>query len=176
MSPCVLVGLASCGLECFKTEVTDCQRDWYEKHGSDPKDFCHLQVSMAKCAKDSSFKCGTGFKSEAHKVWAVTDDLCTEGTTLNNAVKSDKNCGFETFLESYGCADDMMKEMKQHQEHMDYIIANRILCKYVESMQECIYRKNQKTCGSPFQFAFLAVSRPTVALQNKICAELPAKE
>jgi len=131
---------------------------------------------MATCTRDSAVKCDTGFISEAREAWSFTLGVCTEGTPLNKGVKFDENCGFETFLESHGCADDMVKEMNQHQGHLDYITANRILCKYAESIQECIYRKNQNTCSSFFQEVFLIVSRPTVNLQKKICAELPAEE
>ncbi|XP_015911982.1 uncharacterized protein [Parasteatoda tepidariorum] len=146
---CSLASLAASDFRCFEDSRKACASQWFEENDSD--EFCAITPNMTRCDLEAALVCHTGFAEIAEKALATEIDVCTEGTAANEAVKKDKNCSFDTWLDLKYCD-----------------VEEGTICQTFDIAQECADRIFSK-CSRDTEKAFQGAFKASAELQKKVC-------
>nr|XP_015909092.1 uncharacterized protein LOC107440634 isoform X2 [Parasteatoda tepidariorum] len=147
---CFLASLAACDFRCFEDSRNSCYSEWSEENDRD-YEYCDTTPNMTRCALEAALVCHTGFAEIAEKALATEIDICTEGTAANKAVKKDKVCSFDTWLDLKYCD-----------------VEEGTICQTFDIAQECADRIFSK-CSRDTEKAFQAAYKASAELRKKVC-------
>ncbi|CAL1266103.1 unnamed protein product [Larinioides sclopetarius] len=162
----VIVGLASCDIDCFDKESSPCRPEFKNDEKSSLDDYCRSQLPFIYCLNNAANKCGS-FQEEIETWFDAAKDACTRGTKLNKELEANVEC-ITGAIKDAECLIGSEEDLKDQPE-------DKQLCQQFETVTDCLYQKVEYACGRNVADSFLAIYEPMVQYQLKICKEIILK-
>ncbi|XP_015909086.1 uncharacterized protein [Parasteatoda tepidariorum] len=159
---CVLFGLATCDIECFKESLSKCHNE--TDHIKDMS-YCGLQPFLTGCVSVAATECKKPFADAAKKADDVLTDFCTEGKPFFEALKNDENCDMHTFSDPDCDPQGNVKRMVDRRSNDE----DNLYCENLGSNRECMFEHFKKCSTEDAQKAFQTLYESMLGLFKGLC-------
>ncbi|XP_055937095.1 uncharacterized protein LOC129966618 [Argiope bruennichi] len=160
----VVVGLASCDIDCFTKESSSCGTNDINDVSSLLGNYCNTMPPYIECLYKAANKCNI-FQKLIKNWLDNAKDACTNGTKLNKDLETNFECISEA-AKNADCFNDISHHPDQGDEQQK---ENHLVCQVFEEMTICLYGQIEQDCGRTAKDSFYAIYEPMNQYFLKLC-------
>ncbi|GFQ90931.1 uncharacterized protein TNCT_675181 [Trichonephila clavata] len=135
------------------------------------RNLCNFQRKVFACLVEVARECEMSFVPELRVVDYLTKQFCDTGSELYKKYEEHKDCLIKSATSSK-CSESIVNIFKDKTTERELMIAQREMCKHLDSFSNCLAEDVKKTCGSNAEAFYRFIQGPSNRLQRKLCDEV----